>query len=81
MPYPHTFIILTPEERKDISFWLERYVLTGQYKKRRRLQVIYLSDQKIEFARIAKRLNCSYNTVRWNIYLYKKQGLKPFISE
>ncbi|MFH1229905.1 MAG: helix-turn-helix domain-containing protein [Planctomycetota bacterium] len=81
MPYPHAFITLTPQERKQVSFWLEQYSLTGQYQKRRRLQVLYLSDQKIEFERIARRLKYHYNTVRWNIYLYRKQGLKPFIQK
>lgn len=81
MPYPHTFITLTAEERKQVSFWLERYAVSHQYQKRKRLQILYLSDQKIEFARIAKRLNYHYDTVRWNIYLYRKQGLKPFIKE
>ncbi|MBI5778675.1 MAG: helix-turn-helix domain-containing protein [Planctomycetes bacterium] len=81
MPYPHQFIKLTPEEKKKVSFWLERYALIGRYNKRRRLQILYLSDQQIGFKRIAQRLKYHYDTVRWNIYLYRKQGLKPFIPE
>ncbi|MEW6026986.1 MAG: helix-turn-helix domain-containing protein [Planctomycetota bacterium] len=81
MSYPHTFIALTSEEQKQVSFWLARYALTGQSKKRRRFQILYFSNQKFEFRRIARRLNCSYDTVRWNIYLYRKQGLKPFIPK
>ena len=79
MPYPHAFIRLTDEESQKVSFWLKRYLVTEQYKKRRRLQVLYLSDQGFAFDKITRRLNCHYNTVRGNIYLYRKQGLKPFI--
>jgi hypothetical protein len=81
MPYPHVFITLTQKEQKQVSFWLERYAVTGQYEKRRRLQILYLSDQKVEFERIAKRLNYSDMTVRRYVYMYRKQGLKPFIGE
>ncbi|MBI5777848.1 MAG: helix-turn-helix domain-containing protein [Planctomycetes bacterium] len=81
MPYPHQFIRLTDQERKIVSDELRNLNIAGKYKKRRRLQILYLSDQKIEFERIAQRLKCSYNTVRWNIYRYKKHGLKPFIQK
>ena len=79
MPYPHQFIKLTPEEKKQVSFWLERYVVTGQHKKRRRLQVLWLSDEGLTYESISQRIGLSYQRVRELIYLYRKAGLNSFI--
>lgn len=79
MPYPHVFIKLTEEERKIVNDELKNLAIAGNYKKRRPLQILYLSDSGITFSGICTRLGFSYATVRRWIYRYKKEGLKPFL--
>ena len=80
MPYPHQFIRLTDEERNIVKDELRNLYIEGKYKKRRQLQILYLSDEGKTFRIICERLRFSYATVRRWIYRYKKEGLKPFIS-
>jgi len=80
MPYPHQFIRLTDQERKIVSDELRNLAIAGRYKKRRQLQILYLSDNGLEFRSICIRLNLSYAAVRRWIYRYEKEGIKPFIS-
>lgn len=79
MPYPHSFIKLTEEERKTVSRKLSEFNQAGKYKKRRRLQVLWFSNQGITYEQISKKTDLSYQRVRELIYLYRKEGLKPFI--
>ena len=80
MPYPHTYIKLTPEEKEKITKELKRLLLAGQHNKRKPLQALYLSDQKKIFQDIANYLGVSYRTVKRWVYRYKKSGLNSFIS-
>ncbi|MFH0889040.1 MAG: helix-turn-helix domain-containing protein [Planctomycetota bacterium] len=79
MPYPHTYIKLTPEEKKRIEKEIERLTLLRQWKKRKPLQVLYLSDQKKTFRDIAEYLGKSFDTIRRWVYRYRKDGLEDFI--
>jgi transposase-like protein len=81
MPYPHTFITLTPEERQRISQELKRLLLAGKHNKRKPLQALYLSDQKKIFRDIAGYLGVSYTTVRRWTYKYRKDGLNGFFLQ
>ena len=81
MPYPHSFIKLTPEEKKIVSYKLSQYSQQGRYKQRRRLRVLWLSDMGLTFDQIARQTNFSFVWVRKLIYLYKKEGLTPFIRD
>ena len=79
MPYPHTFITLTPEERQRIKTELQRLVALKKWKQRKPLQALFLSDQKKIFQDIADYLKVDYRTVkRWASH-YRKNGLKWFI--
>jgi hypothetical protein len=80
MPYQHQFIKLTDQERKIVNDEARNLNIAGRYKKRRQLQILYLSDTGITFRGICIRLSFSYATVRRWIYRYKKEGLKPFLS-
>ena len=91
MSYPHTFITLTPEERKRIkdenqrlmhlmSMSCQRQIRLRLENKRKPLQTLYLSDQKKTFQNIADYLDVSYTTVRGWIYRYRKDGVGDFIS-
>ena len=81
MPYPHTFITLTPEERLRLKAELQRLVTLKKWKKRKPLQALYLSDQKKIFRDIANSLGVSYTTLRRWIYKYRKNGLDAFILQ
>ena len=81
MPYPHTFITLTSEERQRIKTELQRLVTLKKWHKRKPLQALYLSDQKKIFQDIADYLDVAYRTViRWTI-TYRKEGLNAFIEQ
>ncbi|MBI5779398.1 MAG: helix-turn-helix domain-containing protein [Planctomycetes bacterium] len=80
MPFPHVFIKLTDQERNTVAKELTAFSIKGKFKKRKALQVLWLSDQGFTFQSIGQRLNYSYIRVRQLIYLYRKQGLKPFLS-
>ncbi|MFH0888750.1 MAG: helix-turn-helix domain-containing protein [Planctomycetota bacterium] len=79
MPYPHYFVKLTPEEKKRIAKEIERLTLLRQWKKRKPLQTLYLSDQKKTFRDIANYLGKSFTTIRRWVYRYRKDGLEDFI--
>ena len=81
MPYPHTYIKLTPEEKKQIKDELQRLTYLQQWKKRKPLQSLYLSDQKKPFQDIANYLGVSYSSVRQWVYRYRKSGLNTFIAQ
>jgi CRP-like cAMP-binding protein len=80
MPYPHYFVKLTPDEKKRIAKEIERLTLLRQWKKRKPLQALYLSNERKPFRDIAKYLGVSYRTVKRWVYRYKKSGLDCFIS-
>ncbi|MEW6027099.1 MAG: helix-turn-helix domain-containing protein [Planctomycetota bacterium] len=80
MPYPHQFIKLTDEERTIVKAEIQRYGKEGKVKKRAHIQILYFSDQGQDFQSIAVVLSLSYPTVRRWIYLYRKEGLKPFVG-
>ncbi len=79
MPYPHKYIHLTPAEREKIAAELKRLVIAHQFKARRRLQVIYLSDSGLDYQQISERLNMPYMTVRRCIYAFKKEGFSAHL--
>lgn len=80
MPYPHKFIKLAEEERRAIIAESKRLALLGKWKKRWPIDILLLSDQDRTFRYISKWMSRSYSTVRRWIYLYEKDGIKPFIS-
>lgn len=75
MPYPPVFIKLTREERWWVSAQLQRLAREGKDRERKRLQVIYLSNQRLTFRQIMKQLGMCYRTVRNCVYIWKKHGL------
>ncbi|MFA5795257.1 MAG: helix-turn-helix domain-containing protein [Candidatus Brocadiia bacterium] len=79
MPYPHKFVKLTDQERKEVESALKELLHRRESKKRRRLQIIYWSDQGSSYDSIAKSLYFSYATVRRWIYRWQKEGIKPFL--
>jgi hypothetical protein len=79
MPYPHPCIKLTEEERKIVNTHLKRYAREGKWKHRRRLQILYFSDIGHRYELITEETKFSYATVRYWIYRYRGEGLKPFI--
>jgi len=80
MPYPHAFITLTPAERERIKQELQRLAGLHQWKKRKPLQSLYLSDRKMPYRNIANYLKVSYMSVRRWIYQYRKDGLNTFLK-
>ena len=80
MPYPHTYITLTAEEKEKVKQELQRLAYARQWRKRKPLQVLYLSNEKKTFANIALCLDKSYSTIRRWIYRYQKVGLEGFIK-
>ena len=80
MPYPHTYIKLTPEEKKQIKDEIQRLTYLKQWKKRKPLQALYLSDQKKPFQDIANYLKVTHRTVQRWIAKYRKEGLDNFIK-
>jgi hypothetical protein len=80
MPYPHKFIKLTPAQKKQVDQALKHFVITHQYRRRKRLQIIYLSDQGKTFREISRRLGVSYRTVKRRVSLYQKEGLDPLLK-
>ncbi|MBI4712283.1 MAG: helix-turn-helix domain-containing protein [Planctomycetes bacterium] len=79
MPYPHQYIKLTDEERKILEAEIKKAVGDTSNKRRRRLQIPYLSDQGWTFRSIMANTKFSYATVRRYIYRYRKDGLKAYI--
>jgi len=76
MPYPHTYIKLTDEERKRVSVELQRLTIIGKDKERKRLQAVWLSDCGLTFEQIARRFGKSYRTVQRWVSKYRKERLK-----
>ena len=79
MPFPHTFITLTDDERKRISWELQAMALKGQGRKRKRLQSIWLSNEGHTFKQISTMLNVTYQSVKMWISLYRKVGLDEYL--
>ncbi|MDI6788470.1 MAG: helix-turn-helix domain-containing protein [Planctomycetota bacterium] len=80
MPYPHKYITLTPEEKKRVVDEIKRLTLARRWKRRRPLQMLYFSDQKLPFRAIADTLIVSYSTVCNWVYRYRREGLEGFIA-
>ena len=80
MPYPHTYIKLTDEERKKINQELQVMAMRKQFRKRRRLQSISLSDSGFNYDEISHRLDVSYWAVQLWISTYRKLGLDKFLA-
>ncbi|MEW6027520.1 MAG: helix-turn-helix domain-containing protein [Planctomycetota bacterium] len=78
MPFPHRFIKLADEERRRISRELERLAQQGDFRRRKRLQAVYLSNSGLTYDRIAERLKVSYWSVQLWISTYQKLGLNGF---
>ena len=80
MPYPHQFIKLNEEELKLLDVELHRLALRGEWKKRSRLQIFWLSHNRYPYDNIVRNTGFSYATVRRWIYRYRKEGLKSIIE-
>jgi hypothetical protein len=81
MPYPHKFIRLSREERWLVSAHLQQLAREGKDRERNRLQVIFLSNERLTFQQIMKRLDMCYRTVQNCVYIWKKQGLSsPYFT-
>jgi len=74
MPYPHSFITLTPEEQARLKKESERLARVRKWKRRLPLQALYLSNEKKTFRDIAEYLGVDYSTVRNWVYRYRKCG-------
>lgn len=80
MPYPHAYITLTPEEKESIKQELQRLTYARQWRKRKPLQALWLSNEKKTFRNISGYLEVDYSTVRNWVYRYRKEGLEGLIS-
>ena len=80
MPFPHVFIKLTDEERKQISRELQAMALKGQWRRRNRLQAVWLSDKGHTFKQINTILNVTYQSVKMWVALYQKVGLDEYLA-
>jgi hypothetical protein len=80
MPFPHTFIKLTADERKQVSAELQRLAVAGQWRKRKPLQALHLSDQGRTFDQIAEYLKITYRVVQMWFARYKKEGVTGFLK-
>jgi len=80
MPYPHTFITLTPNERQRLKQELQRLAALKKWNKRHPLQALYLSDQKKIFQDIANYLKVTHRTVQRWIAKYREIGINGFIK-
>jgi len=82
MPYPHKFIKLTREQQWWVSAHLQQLAREGKYRERNRLMVIHLSNQRLTFRQIMKRLDISYRTVKNCVYIWEKEGISsPYFKE
>ncbi|MEW6027325.1 MAG: helix-turn-helix domain-containing protein [Planctomycetota bacterium] len=80
MPYPHTYIKLSPEEKSRISRELEQMALKGKHRKRKRLQAVWLSNSGLTYEEISQRLDVTYQSVKMWILAYKKLGIDEFLA-
>jgi transposase len=81
MPYPHTYIKLSPDEKSRISRELEQMALKGEHRKRKRLQAVWLSNSGLTYQEICQRLDVTYQSVKMWITAYKKLGLSEFLTK
>ncbi|MFH1230725.1 MAG: helix-turn-helix domain-containing protein [Planctomycetota bacterium] len=81
MPYPHSFIKLTPDERKKIKKKLQKLAQGGQWKKRPPLQALLLSDDGRTFEQIYKWVGVHYRTVQKWFFKYRQKGLNAFLQD
>ncbi|MFA5793781.1 MAG: helix-turn-helix domain-containing protein [Candidatus Brocadiia bacterium] len=81
MPYPHVFIKLTDPERKRIKEELHRLAIASKLRERRRLQVIYFSDQSNTYQEIQELLKkVSYRSIKNWVSIYRKSGIDGLIK-
>ena len=80
MPQTPKYLKLTGEERKTLAIEIQNALKMQDYKKRRRLQIPYLSDQGCSYRAIMQATQYGYSTVRYWLYRYKKEGLKAFLK-
>ncbi|MEW6027398.1 MAG: helix-turn-helix domain-containing protein [Planctomycetota bacterium] len=78
MPFPHYFIKLSDNEREEVSRKLQNYSITNRHVKRRRLQSIWFSNQRLTEEQISKRLKVTCRTVQRWFRLYRQKGLNGF---
>ncbi len=71
---------LLKKEIEKIKKELERLARLRKWKKRKPLQVLYLSNEKKTISSIAEYLGKSHWTIRRWIYLYRKKGLEGVIE-
>ncbi|MFH1231894.1 MAG: helix-turn-helix domain-containing protein [Planctomycetota bacterium] len=79
MPYPHTYLTLTPEESQRIKTELQRLAALKKWNKRKPLQTLYLSNEKKPLKDIANYLDVPYSTVRRWVARYRNEGLSVFL--
>lgn len=79
MPYPHTYIKLTPKERQDIGFLLKQVTVKQDWRARKRLRAICLSDEGRTINHIARQVNAGERSVRRWFARYQNKGLKGLI--
>jgi len=80
MPYPHTFVKLTGQERIILNREVIRLASTGKIRACQRLQAIYLSDRGYTYKEIYKSLGVSYRSVKGWVALYRKQGINGLLT-
>ena len=67
-------------ELKLLDVELHRLAMRGEWKKRSRLQIFWLSHNRYPYDNIVRNTGFSYATVRRWIYRYRKEGLKSIIE-
>lgn len=62
-----------------ITLELQNLAANGQYRKRKRLQAVWLSHSGLTYQQISKRLEVSYRIVKQWLSTYRKKGIEPFL--
>ena len=79
MSYPHQYIKLSEEEQKRITRELQNFAIKWKFRKRRRLQAVWLSHSGLTYQEISKRLGITYRSVKQWLSTYRKKGIEPFL--
>ena len=75
MPYPHSYIKLTPQERTRITTEITRLFVAGEIITCKRLQAIFLSCNGYTYSQIGRSLDVSYLSIKRWVSIYRKEGL------
>ncbi|MBI4712073.1 MAG: helix-turn-helix domain-containing protein [Planctomycetes bacterium] len=80
MPYPHRYIKLTDDQRRQVKWKLQELLMAGKSRARTKLQAIWLSDRGDTFSGIARHSGRTYRTIQNWMRRYRAMGFDAFIK-